>query len=71
MKEIVARGARYTVHDIARMSDVSLSRVHNILKNILNIRKISATWVPHLLTDGQKRQRTEAKALAQNISKIL
>ena len=34
----------------------SLSRVHYILKNILNVKKISAWWVPHLLTDGQKKQ---------------
>ena len=33
---------------------ISLSRAHYIQKNILNVRKISARWMPHLLTDGQK-----------------
>ena len=54
VKEIVQRDARYTVHEIAQVVGIILS-VHYILKNILNVRKISAKWVPHLLTDGQKK----------------
>ena len=41
LKEIVERDARYTVLDTAQMVVISLSRVHYILKNILNVRKIS------------------------------
>ena len=33
--------------------------VHLILKKHLKVRKISARWVPHLLTDEQKRQRVK------------
>ena len=40
------------VRDTARMVGISLSRVYYILKNIL----ISARRVPHLLSDGQKKQ---------------
>ena len=40
------------------MIGISLSRVHYILKNILNGRKIFARWVPHLLS-GQKKQRVK------------
>ena len=36
VKEIVERDAGYTVHDISQMVGMSLSRVHYILKNILN-----------------------------------
>ena len=50
-KEIVERDARYTVSDIARMVDISLSRVH-----YMNVRKISTRWGTRLLTDGQKKQ---------------
>ena len=39
------------------MAGISESRVHYILKSILNVMKISASWVPHLLTDNQKKQR--------------
>ena len=43
----------------ALMVGFSLSRVHYILKNILNVRKISASCVPYLLNDGQKKQRVK------------
>ena len=52
----VERDARYTVCDIARIAGFSHSRVYYIIKNILTVRKISARWVPLLLTDGQKTQ---------------
>ena len=56
IKEIIEGDARFTVRDIARKVGISLSTVHLILKKHLNVRKISARWVPHLLTDEQKRQ---------------
>ena len=43
VKEIVERDARCTVHDIACMVCISLSRVINILKNILNVRNFNCT----------------------------
>ena len=49
------------------MIGISLSRVHYILKTILNVRKISAEWVPHLLTDGQKKRRVK---IAKQLLKI-
>ena len=48
------------------MISISLSRVHYILKNILNI-KISARWMPHFSTDGQKKQRVK---IARQLLKI-
>ena len=63
IKETVERDAGYTVCDIAQMVGISLLRVHYILKNILNTRKISFRWVPRLLTDGQKRQRVKIATL--------
>ena len=44
--------------------------VHLILKKPLKVRKISARWVPHLLTDEQKRQRVKVvKKLLQMFPK--
>ena len=61
------------MRDIKRMAGIKQSRVHYILKNILNVRNISARWVPQLLDDGQKKQRVKiAKQLFkyfQNIRK--
>ena len=70
IKEIIEGDARFTVHDIARKVGISLSTVHLILKKHLKVRKISARWVPHLLTDEQKRQRIKvAKKLLQMFPK--
>ena len=69
IKEIIEGDARFTVHDIARKVGISLSTVH-LLKKHLKVRKISARWVPHLLTDEQKRQRVKsAKKLLQMFPK--
>ena len=58
------------VRDIARKVGISLSTVHLILKKHLKVRKISARWVPHLLTDEQKSQRVKvAKKLLQMFPK--
>ena len=66
IKEIIEGYARFTVRDIAQKVGISLSTVHLILKKHLKVRKISARWVPHLLTDEQKRQRVKvAKKLLQ------
>ena len=70
IKEIIEGDARFTVRDIARKEGISLSTVHLILKKHLKVRKISARWVPHLLTDEQKRQRVKvAKKLLQMFPK--
>ena len=70
IKEIIEGDARFTVRDIARKVGISLSTVYLILKKHLKVRKISARWVPHLLTDEQKRQRVKvAKKLLQMFPK--
>ena len=70
IKEIIEGDARFTARDIARKVGISLSSVHLILKKHLKVRKISARWVPHLLTDEQKRQRVKvAKKLLQMFPK--
>ena len=70
IKEIIEGDARFTVRDIARKVGISLSTVHLILKKHLKVRKISARWVPHLLTDEQKRQWVKvAKKLLQMFPK--
>ena len=70
IKEIIEGDARFTVRDIARKVGISLSTVHLILKKHLKVRKISARWVPHLLTEEVKRQRVKvAKKLLQMFPK--
>lgn len=66
IKDIIEGDARFTVRDIAQKVGISLSTVNFILKKHLKVRTISARWVPHLLTNEQKRQRVKvAKKLLQ------
>ena len=55
VKEIIESDGWHTIRDISKAVGISLSRVHFILKRILKVRKISARWIPHILTDDQKR----------------
>ena len=60
------------MRQLARLTKVSLARVHGILKKHLQLRKINARWIPHLLTDEQKRTcvASEKKTTFKNVSKI-
>ena len=49
------------------MTNLSLARVHGILKKHLKVRKINARWIPHLLTDEQKKTRV---AMAKKLLKM-
>ena len=46
-----------TVKDIASCTGISEGSVQTILKKPLDLRKVCARWVPHLLTEEQKTQR--------------
>ena len=46
-----------SVKDIASCTDISEGSVQTILKKRLDLRKVCARWVPHLLTEEQKTQR--------------
>ena len=55
--ENVEDDARYTVQEIEELSAIHSSSVLKILPERLGLRKICGRWVPHLLTDEQKRSR--------------
>ena len=54
---VVKQDARYSVKDIASCTGISDGSVQTILKKRLDLRKVCARWVPHLLTEEQKTQR--------------
>ena len=45
------------VKDIASCTGISEGSVQTILKKRLDLRKVCARWVPHLLTEELKTQR--------------
>ena len=55
VKEIVKRYARFPVRDIARVVDISLSRVHFILKNILNVTRRNPVSILRKSISGRHR----------------
>lgn len=68
---VIESDSRDTIPDITKDVGLSLSRVHFILKRILNVRKISAIWILHILTDDQKWVRVRnVIVLLKNVSQI-
>ena len=57
VKIVVEQDARLSVKDIASCTGISEGSVQTILKKRLDLRKVCARWVPHLLTEEQKTQR--------------
>ena len=57
VKIVVKQDARLSVKDIASCTGISEGSVQTILKKRLDLRKVCARWVPHLLTEEQKTQR--------------
>ena len=57
VKIVVEQDARLSVKDIASCTGISEGSVQTILKKHLDLRKVCARWVPHLLTEEQKTQR--------------
>ena len=57
VKIVVEQDARLSVRDIACCTGISEGTVQAILKKRLDLRKVCARWVPHLLTEEQKTQR--------------
>src|ERR1700712_1634247 len=55
--DIVLHDRRVKVREIAEAVGISTERVHNILHQHLEMKKLSARWVPRLLTVDQKRNR--------------
>ena len=51
--DLLNQDTRYTVRDLPLLANVSLARVHGILRKHLKLRKINVRWIPHLLTDEQ------------------
>ena len=56
---MVEQDARFFVKDIVSCIGISEGSVQTILKKRLDLRKVCARWVPHLLTEKQKTQRRE------------
>lgn len=55
--DMVMEDRRLTVHELAQAIGIADGSIHEILTNVLGMRKLLSRWVPHLLTSEQKRTR--------------
>ena len=55
VKTLIEEDARYSVQEIEELSGIHSSSVLKILRERLGLHKICPHWVPHLLTDEQKK----------------
>ena len=67
---LVATDARFTTRHIAKYVGISVGAAHTILRRDLKMRRISARWIPHLVTEEQKLARVRiAKQLLKHFPK--
>ena len=57
LTNLVAIDARFTTRHIAKCVGISVGAAHTILRHDLKVRRISARWIPHLVTKEQKLAR--------------
>jgi len=55
--ELILEGSRISAKSIVEQQDISRERVGSIIHENLDMRKLSAKWVPKCLNADQKRQR--------------
>ncbi|RUS72383.1 hypothetical protein EGW08_019863 [Elysia chlorotica] len=56
---LVKQDRRITVKQLASETRISVGSVEKILHDHLNLNKVSARWVPRLLTADQKKERAD------------
>ena len=56
VKIVVEQDARFSVRDIDSCTGISEGSVQTILKKRLDLRKVCARWVPHLLTESKRHK---------------
>ena len=59
VERLVAEDPHSTIRELSEASSVSVGTIHSILHQDLHMRKLTARWVPHLLSDDQKKRRVE------------
>ena len=57
VSEIIRSNRRLTIREISEILNISYGSVQNILTTDLNMRRVSAKFVPHVLMVEQKQQR--------------
>lgn len=57
VEKIILEDGRVKVRSIAQKTNISIGTIHDIIHDHLNMSKVSARWVPRMLTPFQKHTR--------------
>ena len=57
VSNVIEQDRRQSVREISAQLDVSYGTVQTILKNHLDMNRVSARWIPRLLTEDEKLKR--------------
>lgn len=59
VRELIMQDRHVTYLEIEATLGISATSIHKILHEHLGVRKLCARWIPHLLTDDQKKARVD------------
>ena len=59
VKSLIDEDPHSTIRELSEACDLSIGTIHSILHEDLQMRNLAARWVPHLLTDEQKKRRVD------------
>ena len=59
VRAVIRGNCRLTVREVANEVGISIGSCHQILAEKLQMRRVSAKFMPHLLTDNQKENRVK------------
>ncbi|XP_014782081.1 protein GVQW3-like [Octopus bimaculoides] len=63
VEAVILEDHRITIRQLAQEVKVSVGSVKNIIHNHLQMRKVSAKWIPRMLTPFQKQERANCSRL--------
>jgi histone-lysine N-methyltransferase SETMAR len=59
VRKLIEEDRHVTYREIESCIGISMTSIHKILHEHLGVRKLCARWIPHLLTDAQKKARVD------------
>lgn len=59
VRELIMQDRHVTYREIEASLDISMTSINKILHDHLAVKKISSRWIPHNLTNGQKKARVD------------
>ena len=59
VKDLIVEDRLIPIRDLSAITTIPFGSVFNIIHNEINVKKLKGIWVPHELTDSQKKVRVD------------